>query len=505
MRRLSFLVFLLIAAPLAGADGRHDVNHDGRFDRKDVQALARMVAGLDPGDLQCDQNGDGLLTMADVESLSAALQAGETAFSRPDTVPAGTGRQTANADVPFLVVREATDGNIVVVVGGAGVRVGDRILGVYHTLTEAEAARQAFLAGDSPPPAAPVNAPSAARAPRNAVAAVSGEAVPVVPELRGTVAAIPLGSGRVLFVTSGWREGWLLNPIGDGSRANLLRQDLTPMSRWQGRFGTAAAVYHAPRRADSLFVYLPGSREGRIFRGLWRHRLTGGRIAFRRTFQGKIGARSVLPLLRQANNGRTTGLYLYHWPSGTALYSSSLSSSLHDIEPRAVSGFPSLSHEPVVIPVESEEGATRSFVLIEPRTGELWLVLDVRPRPFHPQPVAAGVDLGTLRRAGSPGLSLAAASLYSPDGSSKAALIVDAVSGRMAVLEDDDDPSRVRLRQLDTTLNGPIPGGTRRRLMVLPLGRRGGALVLDGPSGRLVKILPGGGTTALVRPVTILR
>jgi len=520
VRRLAAAAVLLVAFPALAASGRHDVNRDGRFDQDDVQALARMVAGLEPADLECDQNGDGLLTVADVESLQAALEAGETGpASQPgaqgtatDTAGAaavGAADHTAPSGVPFLVVREAKSGNVVVAVGGEGVKVGDRILGVFHTLDEAEAARQAFLAGGSPPAPAgtghSTSPPPPVQASGSAIPPDSAEAAPSVAELRGAVAAVPLGSGRALFVAPDWREGWLLNPIGDGSRANLVHQDLGAMSRWQGQFGRAAAVYHAPRRADSLLIYLPRRGDGRIFRGLWRRKLSEGRIAFSRALQGRIGPRSVLPLLRQANNGKSTGLYLYHWPSGTALYSPTLSSNLHDIEPRAVSGFPAMAHEPLALPVESREGATRSFVLIEPQLGNVWLVLDVRPHPFHPQPVAAGVDLGTLRQPGSSGLSLAAAPLYGADGASRAALVADSVSGRMAVLEDDDDPSRIRLRPLDTTLDGLVPGGPQRRLMALPLGRRGGVLVLDAASGRLVRIVPGGGATALVRPVTILR
>ncbi len=503
MRRTLTCLLVLAVCGTAAAAARRDVNRDGRVDMKDVRALARMAAGLDPADLDCDQNGDGVLTIEDVNILLALVRGQASGPATPTpapAAPAGTAASGTAGGRQFLVVEQAADGKIVVAVGAAGIKPGDRVLGVYTTFAAAEAERLRLAGGAAPAPPQPPPTPTPVPTPTP----IPTPPAPATPELAGVVAAVPVGAGRTLLVAPGWRAGWLLSPIGDGSRANLVRQNLGPLARWQGRFATACALYSVPRRAEELFVFLPELAQGRVFRGLWRPTLTEVVVSFSTAIRGR--ARSVLPLARHGNDGRTAGVYLYHWPTGTALYAPRPGMGSRLVPSRHVNGFPLEAHEPVVLPVESREGATRSFVVIEPVTGAVWLVLDVRPHRYKPRGVRAGIDLATfadLGRAG--GLKLAAAPLYGADRHTSSALVVDETSGRLAVIENDDDPARIRLRPLAATVNGLLPSGPApRRLMVLPLGRPGGALVLDAASGRLVRVVPGAGGEAAVKPVTVL-
>jgi len=427
MRRIA-AVTLVLAVSATALAGRRDVNRDGRVDMEDVRALARMVAGLDPADPDCDQDGDGLLTMADVNALLAAL---DRAPARATPTPRPAAAAPSRPGAQFLVVEQAADGRVVVVVGAAGVRPGDRILGTYGSLAEAEAARRAVAGGGQPPAVASAAPPT----PRPAVRATPTPAVPpapAVPELAGAATAVPLVPGKALVIAPGWREGWLLQVIGDGTRANLRRQDLGHLARWYGRCAAPAAVFHAPRRCEAILVFVPELGEGRLFRGLWRRSLTESRVAFARTITGR--SRSVLVLPRQGNDGRTAGLYLYHWPTGTALYSPGVTSGSRRAAAREVPGFPPAGHEPLVVPVEASNGATRSFALLDPAAGTVWLVLDVRPHPFEPRLAPTAVQLGSLGAPDTP-LALTAAALREPDGSARAVLVVANIVIFMTILK----------------------------------------------------------------------
>ncbi len=500
MKRTLACLLVLTMCGLAAAAGRRDVNRDGRVDMNDVRALARMAAGLDQADLEYDQNGDGVLTIADVTALQAFVQAQEHAATpaphRRASSQSPSGRQ-------FLLIEQAADGRVVVAVGTAGIRPGDRILGVYSTLAAAEAERVRLTGGSMPqaPPPVPTPTPSPVPTPTP----IPTPAVPPTPELAGTVKAVPVGGGRTLLINGDWRNGWLLGPIGDGSRVNLIHQNLGPMSRWGSRLGIPCALYSTPRRADELFAFLPDVAEGQIFRGLWHPALSGLTVSFSRSIRGP--ARSVLPLPRQGNSGRTSGVYLYSWPTGITLYASPHNAGSDLVPARHVPGFPLTPHEPVVLPVESAKGATRSYTVIDPVQGTVWLVLDVRPHRYKPQGVRTNLDLTSLASGGGTGgLRIAAAPLYARDGHTSSALVVNGISGRLAVIDNDDNPARIQLRPLDVTINGLLPSRpVPRHLIALTLGRAGGVLILDGDSGRLVRVVPGPGNNGLVTPVEVLR
>jgi hypothetical protein len=128
---------LLLLPPLlfgAGA-GNQDVNRDGRVDDADVKALARMVAGLDPPDLDFDQDGDFEITLEDVDILLASMATGPAARDSKPILGFTTTRPPAKTPVAgalsFFAIRQRATGQCIVVAGNEGVAPGDTVLGVF--------------------------------------------------------------------------------------------------------------------------------------------------------------------------------------------------------------------------------------------------------------------------------------------------------------------------------------------------------------------------------------
>ena len=524
MKRTPLLLVTVLPLLLAAGIGNRDVNRDGRVNLADVKALGRMVAGLDSRDLSFDQDGDGALTLKDVNILYSsvspeepgAADAGTPATSAParsQPTPTPTSR-AAGTSALFLVVEQATDGKIVVVVGAKGVKPGDRILAIYPTLAEADAHWRRVTGGEplavprgrtatatpfptrTPTPMSPTPTPLPTRSPDTA---------PAIPELAGTVAVTPLAPGQALLSGPGWREGWVLRiDPGAGGAVILRRRRLDGLVRLKGPLTRPCALFDSRGRPAHLFTYLPARGEGRIFKGL----LGGGplhavRVTMTPNLEGKSGRMLVLP--RRDKRGATTAGYLYHWPTGTALYVPGLGGGAHRFNTSRVQRFPATVSKPLAVPVRGRAGATRSFVILDPASGGAWCILDVRPHPRRPRPISTAVNLLELARPGVPGgISLAAAPLVRPDGSSSRALIVEAGSGRLALLQHDDDPAAIRLEPLSATIDDVFPtrGGTRR-LFAVPLARPDAVLLVEGSSGRLASVTVAVGGAVTVKPLTV--
>ncbi len=531
MRAWTWAVPVVLAAAVVAAADR-DVNGDGKVDREDVRALARMAAGLDPADLRFDQDGDGRITLTDVNRLMDGIvpsQEEPAAAPRPTPTPpperaAATSRAAPVASPPpggamrFLVVEQAADSSIVVVVGAAGVKAGDRVLGVYPTLEEAVAQRDLRAGGGSvsggqvpgprPASAAPAVQPPPAVAPPGGMAPAPGvEPAARVRELDGVLRLVPMGPGRALAAGPDWRDGWLLEETGGAAGdAVLHRVRLDVLRDLDGPLAPPCAFFDSGGRGGSIFVFLPARGDARVVKDLRAgRRPRAARVMLVPTLQGRSGG--VLAVPRRGKHGETTAVYLYHWPSGTALYGPGLSSGARRLNAQRLAGFPATRSEPVVVPVSGRAGATRSFTVVDPSSGGVWCVLDVRPHPAKPRTVSAAVDLGVLRPPGIAGrLALAAAPLVEAGGVSSDALLVEGRGGRMAVLEHHDAPSRIRLRLLDQGLDGVLPADQGpRRLLALALGRSRSALVVDAASGRAAVVSVPSAGPAAVRPARIQR
>ncbi len=521
MRRLRALALLAVLPLLAAGGGQRDVNRDGRIDLGDVKALARMVAGLDPQDLAFDQNGDRALTVEDVSLLSAAvdLTAPTDTGAAPEAVATPPPQRPASAgeSEQYLVVQQAADGRVVVVVGTQGVRAGDRILGLYPTLEEA-AAERTRLARDLPragsggarptpvPQRAPPQPPAAPLPTIEAPSTRAAEAALPIPELAGTSELIPLGPGRALAASADWRKAWLIEaPLDQDATATLRARPLSVFAGLDPTLSHPCAYFDSGGRVDALFTFLPGTGDARLVQGLASGgRLRPVRVTMVPTLQGKGG---LLVLPRRGDNGETVGIYLYHWPSGTALYAPRLASGARRLRATRLSGYPRTRVEPIVLPALGRSAETRSFTVLEPSAAAVWTILDVRYHPTRPSTVSTAVDLSTLTPPDIAGqLALAAAPLLGADHASSAALLVEGRSGRLGVLDGHDNPATIRLRVLEGTLDGVFPPADgSRRLFVLTLARPGHALVLEGQSGRLAEVALGAGNTVSVRPVTVGR
>jgi hypothetical protein len=139
MRRI--VVFcLVLGLPLVSYSANRDVNRDGRLDQADVTALGRMVAGLDPADLSHDQNGDGVLTLEDVNLLLDAIPPDTTTRSTAQNTPTvgAVGTSPAGGTMAFYALRQKATGQCVVVAGEQGISPGDTIYGVFASFGEAQ-------------------------------------------------------------------------------------------------------------------------------------------------------------------------------------------------------------------------------------------------------------------------------------------------------------------------------------------------------------------------------
>ncbi len=501
MRQWRWAVLVLVPVMLAVGGGNRDVNGDGRVDLSDVRALARMAAGLDPAQTRFDQDGDGRITLKDVDILAGEVDLS----SEPTPTPPAAARPTAPALRPspepgavhYLVVEQAEDSRVVVAVGANGVKPGDRVLGVFDSLNDAIAARDR-LASNSPLPE-PESFASRPPEPTPVPPEPVVPAAPSVPELVGIAELIPLSPGRALAVSPQWREAWLVAEAGGrGGDVSLHRVSVGGIRDLDGPMTPPCPYFDPGGRGGSLFAFLPARGDARIIKDL----RPGGdpravRVTMVPTLQGRSGGVLVLP--RRGKNGETTGVYLYHWPSGTALFADGLASGARRLQSTRLAGFPVTSSEPLVFAASGRAGATRSFTVVDPTSGGVWCVLDVRSHPKRPRSVSTGASLAPLRPQDTAGrLALTGAPLMASAGVSSDVLLAEGHDGRLAMLEHHDDPSRIRLQVLDFSVDDLLPtSGSARRLLAAPLGRPGSVLLLDGVSGRMivVAVQPGEGAT----------
>ena len=139
MRRI--VVFCLaLGLPLIAQAADRDVNRDGRLDQADVTALGRMVAGLDPVDLSHDQNGDGVLTLEDVNLLLDAIPPDSMTQSTAQNTAAigAVGSSSTGGTMAFYALRQKATDQCVVVAGEQGISPGDTIYGVFTSFGEAQ-------------------------------------------------------------------------------------------------------------------------------------------------------------------------------------------------------------------------------------------------------------------------------------------------------------------------------------------------------------------------------
>jgi len=129
---------LALTLPLSLIAADRDVNRDGWINQADVTALARMVAGIDPVDLRYDQDGDGALTLEDVNHVLDATAQGPISSSTTTATPHTPPPSQSTGGMDFYAVRQKGTGQCVVVVGNEGISPGDTLFGVFPSFPEAQ-------------------------------------------------------------------------------------------------------------------------------------------------------------------------------------------------------------------------------------------------------------------------------------------------------------------------------------------------------------------------------
>ncbi|NOZ78575.1 MAG: hypothetical protein GXP48_05240 [Acidobacteria bacterium] len=449
-------------------------------------------------------DGSGRLTPVPVEPVQLLVRSfvGETVERHDFSVPPPLATVTPTpppsqpAALRYLLVKEKASGRLVIVAGEQGVSPGDRILGIYRSLAEASAARSRVVPQAplrAAPPPTPTPAPLPPVAPPPEPTPVRPTPPPGTPELINPAAVTAVGPGQVLVVGSDWGNARLLRATdGRPGVAVLVPRNLRHLSLEKPRLSGLCPILQKGRRWGSILVFSPRRGDGMVIRNLDGGRPRSSRINFVPTLTVKGGGVAVAP--RNGQKGETSAVYLYHWPTGTALYAPRFFNGGPGIRGAKVPRFPATASRPAIVQVTAHGFATRSYVIIDPASGGVWCVLNVRPRPARPRVVETAVDLPRSLGSGSGGPhDIVAAALYRAGGASSRALVADGRTGRLAVLEHDDDPARIRAAPVSPGLDAALPAGpTPRRLAAWPGPSPGSVWILDRSSGRLISVaVPG--------------
>ncbi len=265
-----------------------------------------------------------------------------------------------------------------------------------------------------------------------------------------------------------------------------MRKDLRHLSLEQPGLSTLCPLLRRGGRWGSLLTFSIRRGDAMVIRDLDSARPKSSRVHFVPTLTAKGGGVLVAPR-HDEKTGETTAVYLYHWPSGTALYAPRFSTGGRGVRGTKVPRFPATALQPAVVQVAAPGYATRSYLIVDPVSGGVWCVLDVRPHPTKPRIVETALDLPkTLGSVAGRSHGITAATLYRTDGSSSRALAVDGLTGHVAVLEHDDDPARIRAVPAEPGLGNVLPAGPApRELTAWPGPTVESVWILDRSTGRL--------------------
>lgn len=478
----SALWALVLCLPLISTAGEVDVNRDGRIDQGDAKALARMVAGLDPVDLRYDQNGDGALTLDDVNHVLNSIPPERTYTSdaAPQLPPAGAG------NIAFYAVKQKSGGRCVVVAGDEGISPGDTLFGVYATF---QAAQDQLGAQCSPGAAIP---PSSHRPPQPRV--FTGPALTTDrlyrpdttvergrwgtvthigedPNLRTTVKEKGVTLEDGFFVSPGHGGDSEIHWAHDGSDVTLS--------------GTATVIdcLHYCGRAGSIEFSINGDG-----RELWNSGLVlqnGPAKPFSVSLNG-IG--KIRLIAGDGGNGVNEDwggwLNLAVAPSGgpaAATESATASQSVTGGTPATLA-----------IPIFDGDDTTRSVFVIATENGRARIVdrirrssAEVRSRAFHDNVFKAlGRSLGSPACQG----QIVAGPIRKGNGAVHALLLADTTTGAMGyVVGLGDDPTKARLKKIADLPAQAIAAGDGNFILVMRRdgsGKTVGAYLHHGTTGK---------------------
>lgn len=462
MKRFALvMVFLGLALSSTAAD--HDVNRDGRIDQADVAALARMVAGLDPVDLRYDFDGNGVLTLDDVEILVDATAAPPT----PTPAPAATRHaNSAAGSLSFYALQRKADGECVVVAGAEGIAPGDTVLGVSPTFPEAQGTAQTACGTAAP-------GPGPATSPQVPPSTTHGTEI----KANGpTILAVPI------FDSDDTTRGMLVVDGGSGrttviDRARRTSAEVRERPFRDNLFNAVDRPFDRSARAGHLLTGPVRSKNGAVNAVLVVDTTTGaagyihglkddptrGRIR-------KVSNRPVESIaepdgnftmvMRRDRSGETVGAYVIHGPSGRGLYLRDIDDLPTSLTVSPVSGLPKTTGAVSGMAVQSDSEATARILLVDQLQGTLHLIEGLQKRAGQVTSRALPTNVvSTFPTDGSVAAAIrfVTVPITTDSGSTDSALILDVASGGMALLEHLRKPSKIRLIGVNRSMYGLLP------------------------------------------------
>lgn len=188
-------------------------------------------------------------------------------------------------------------------------------------------------------------------------------------------------------------------------------------------------------------------------------------------------------VMRRDSAGGTDGAYLYHATSGQCVYFANVDEMRPDPVVKFTSPLPKMNGRVVAVPLQNGSEATPECLLIEEKTGALFKVsgLERDPTRF----TVARQNLGLFEFfPSSPPWSAAPRFVvvpgYSDNGAADAVFIVDAGSGRMAVLKDVRRGGAMRLVGSTKSLEGYLSVGEEDPMPLAAVPKVGGSGTTDG-------------------------
>lgn len=210
-------------------------------------------------------------------------------------------------------------------------------------------------------------------------------------------------------------------------------------------------------------------------------------------------------LLRDDASGRTLGAYLYHATTGRCLYIDGLNKLSITPNVVATSPLPALGGRVAAVALHAGSEATSAYLVADPVSGEIHffdLTVGLVDQIVDRKSPANLYDV--LRREGSytSARRFALAPVQRDQETTLHVLVFDAVTGGIALIENVNDASALRVLRTSVTLDSQLRGeGGERVLTAIPDlesgGRTVGVWVHDSDSGRVVYVSSPGDAASL--------
>jgi hypothetical protein len=513
----------LAAACASPAFARSDVNRDGRLDDQDVKALARMVSGLDPADPSCDQNGDGRLTLDDVDALLAEIQAREaTAKSGPElgfggsrgpgTAAGGPGAteseatgadadtsvRTTGGGLSFFAIRQKATGDCVVVAGEEGISPGDTVYGAYPAFQPAQDALAAECVSGGADTAADTGLSMAPDG--------SGRSLLASPILAAPKFDNDESTEGIFFVSLETGNAFFIDRV-KGSPLSVRTRTLN-----QNVFQALGRPPGDSARHGDILIGSIRKKSGQMH-ALLLLDTTSGAMAYitdldDRSYEGRLRPIRGRPAERlagddgnfalvmwEARSGRTDGAFFVNGTTGDCLFFEGVGTLETNLIARTAPTLPVMPGGVSAMPIHADDESTSHMLLMDNRLGTLYYAELPRKRPwdFAVSTLHRNLYVGLPREATvETPHRLVPVPITSSSGETDAAIIVDVGSGRMVVLKNLLEPSRVLLVGVDRTIYEKLPAEVARPRVITAVskvdssGATRGAWLFDSVTGSIV-------------------